>query len=152
MVKEDGGAFSRLLGNLPEIMNTRIPGLDILDMPVSMPKRFDRLLSFSFRGQTYTTVNGIPKVKARSASRGVLGTFVREGILKQGSKAPFAICGKDFFIYDNAWIMGEVRVGVRVRVTGVVRKGDQRFATKILVLEGSVAEGGEVEGAVNPLN
>ena len=101
MFKPDGGAFSRLLENLPEVMNARIPGLDILDMPVSVPKRFDRLFNLSFGGQRYSTENGIPKVKARSANRGVLGTFVREGILKQGSKAPFAICGKDFFIYAS---------------------------------------------------
>ena len=138
--------LSRIITNLPEIMNTRIPGLDILDMRLSLPERWDKLLP------SRKPINGIPKVPARSSTRGVLATFVREGVLHEGMKAPFSICGKDFFIYDNAWILGEVRVGLRARVTGVVRKGDMRFATKIQVLGGSEQANPEVDGDVNQLN
>ncbi len=148
MIKSDQGALARFFVGLPNIMNSRIPGLDFLDTRLKVPKKFDEL----FTSKSKIDSKGFPTVRPRSTA-GVLGTFVREGILKQGENAPFSVCGKDFFIYDNAWIMGEVRVGVRARVTGVVRKRNERFATKILVIgEGAPEDASEVDGKINPLN
>ena len=153
MTKQEESSLMRFFSSLPEVMNTPIPGLDIFDRQIPIPGSIGSFLNMEI---TLPALGGNSKNRKRNHSKGacahehdeVVGSFVREGMIQKGIKTPFAIAGKDFIIYENAWVMGEVRLGVRARVTGIVRSGAERYVTKIQVLR----EGESVEEDEAPLH
>jgi hypothetical protein len=73
------------------------------------------------------------KTAAAAAAQGSHAQFSLMGTLERGASSKFAVRGEEFVVDNNTWIFGQLNVGAEVMVQGVFRKGDERYAKKIIV-------------------
>lgn len=107
-----------LMSDLDALLHTPIPGLGFLSMPIPMP---------SFRKSTRRRAKGVQTAPDTPRS------FDTYGELQRGTDTKFAIGGHDFIINHNTWIIGNLELGYKAKVRGLMIAGGKRVATKVLV-------------------
>lgn len=97
-------------------------------------KSFEPVISF-FRKLSSINVYPLtpkPKKNVRKAGQLAPGAFSFEGILRKGQETTYAINGQDVEISEDTWMIGNMAIGAKASVKGVMRNG-QRQVTKIVI-------------------
>ncbi len=59
--------------------------------------------------------------------------FDLHGEVQLGSQTPYSICGTDFNVDSNTWVIGDLELGKTASVHGVITPGSGCYATKIKI-------------------
>ncbi len=56
-----------------------------------------------------------------------------QGIILRGKEAPYSVDGKEFFIDEATWVIGEIKVGAICTISTTLNASGERYAVKVMV-------------------
>lgn len=123
---------------IPAFLKAPVPFSEILDRKIPLPAFLETSISLSEtaeRARRYlerqTRRNRTSRKRAPQAHP---TAFSLQGEISRGTDTQYAIDGKDFFVSPDAWIFGDVRLGTRARIAGVIQIDGVYSATKITII------------------
>ena len=71
--------------------------------------------------------------RAEKLKRRPSQTFILEGNLQPGDETQYSIGGEDIVLDESTWIFGDLHMGSRVAVTGIIGTTNEKQAKKIVI-------------------
>lgn len=125
-----------LFSDIPSLLLRPVPFSDILDMKVPLPALLETPISLSgtaARARRYLARRNMRRRAQASAINKHPISFSCQGTIERAAGGAYCVDGQEFTISDDAWIFGEVSIGAKARICGVVQINGQRSATKITI-------------------
>ena len=133
--------MKEMFNEIQQLLSTPVPFSEIFEKRVPLPALLEKEVKFAINTEKISSYikslseSAYKRPLKNDAGSSAPTTFSIEGPLHRGDETMYGLQGKDMTISPDAWVFGELRVGARARISGVIRRNGIHYATKVTIVE-----------------